>query len=263
MIDQRERDLADYDRVTHAAYRILAEWSGGAVVVEHGVMLASGPDPDATIVNAAFRLDPSTDGETVLRLARAHYEPIGFRFAVNATAHRDADLSAAAAASGWQRVLHLPAMVLRQPIAPAAAPGGAALRQADPDVDGGTFGRIAGICFADDAPEERAYGRMFTHRELLGGPGVSAFVASLDGEDAAIAWSVVVDHAATVGWVGTLPQFRRRGLGELVTRAATNAAFDRGARLVTLQASPSGAPVYAAMGYEAISSETIWIWPTA
>jgi hypothetical protein len=46
-----------------------------------------------------------------------------------------------------------------------------------------------------------------------------------------------------------------------VTRAATNAAFGLGASLVTLQASRSGEPVYAAMGYKTISSETIWFPP--
>jgi ribosomal protein S18 acetylase RimI-like enzyme len=97
---------------------------------------------------------------------------------------------------------------------------------------------------------------------MLGGQGISSFIGSVDGEDAAIAWSVVVDDAATVGWVGTLPAFRRRGLGDLVTRAATNAAFDLGAGLVTLQASRSGEPVYAAMGYETISSVSIWLPPT-
>ncbi len=263
MTDQRERDLAEYDRVTHAAYRILAEWSGGAAEVRDGVMLTSGPAPEATIANAAFRLDPSMDGDAVLRLARAHYERNGYRFTVNATTHLDADLSAFAAASGWQRVLDLPAMVVRAPVAAPRTPGVAVLRRADPDVDGEPFGRIAAICFAGDDSEARAYQQMFAQREILGGPGISAVVASVDGEDAAIAWSVVVDQAATVGWVGTLPQFRRRGLGELVTRAATNAAFDLGARLVTLQASPSGEPVYRAMGYEAISVETIWMWPIA
>ena len=97
---------------------------------------------------------------------------------------------------------------------------------------------------------------------MLGGHGISSFIASIDGQDAAIAWSVVVDGAATVGWVGTLPPFRRRGLGELVTRAVTNAAFGLAASLVTLQASRSGEPVYAAMGYETISSETIWLPPS-
>jgi hypothetical protein len=39
-------------------------------------------------------------------------------------------------------------------------------------------------------------------------------------------------------------------LGEAVTRAVTNRAFDEGAAVVTLQASPMGEPIYRRMGYE-------------
>jgi GNAT superfamily N-acetyltransferase len=152
-------------------------------------------------------------------------------------------------------------MVLRRRLADAPQPLGFALRSADPDRDRASFGAIAAACFADSPEESEAYRLLFDSPRLLGGPGMSAFIASVDGEDAAIAMSIAVEGAATVGWVGTIERFRRRGLGDLVTRAATNAAFDVGARLVTLQASPLGEPVYAAMGYETISAETIWSPP--
>jgi N-acetylglutamate synthase len=257
-------EIEAYDRVTHAAYRILAEQSGGSVVDVDGMMLAVGPHPHASMVNAAFRVEPVLFGSAVLARARAHYDGLGFRFALNATAHADADIAAAASTAGWERVITLPAMVVRRPIDQPVAPSGAVLRRADPDRDRdrGSFGTIAAICFAENDNEAAAYRLVFERPAMLGGSGISAFVASFDGRDVAAAWSVVADGAATVGWVGTLPEFRRRGLGDLVTRAATNAAFELGARLVTLQASPSGEPVYAAMGYETISSETIWAPPS-
>jgi GNAT superfamily N-acetyltransferase len=71
----------------------------------------------------------------------------------------------------------------------------------------------------------------------------------------------VVGPTAIVGWVGTLEPFRRRGLGELVTRVVTNWAFDEGATLVTLQASPMGRPIYERMGFETVSSERLFIPP--
>ena len=49
-------------------------------------------------------------------------------------------------------------------------------------------------------------------------------------------------------WVGTVEQARRSGLGRAVTAAVTNIAFDRGASLVTLQASVMGEPVYRVHG---------------
>lgn len=256
-------ELDAYDRVTHATYRYFAETGGGSVLDADGLMLAAGPHPKAYIVNAAFRVEPRLTGAAVLARARAHYEAMGYEFAINTTAHRDADVDAAAGAAGWQNVLELPAMIVRRAIDERPAPDGVVLRRATPDRDLESFGSIAATCFSDEADEAIAYRLLFSRPAVLGGPGASAFIAAVDGQDAAVAMSVVVDRAATVGWVGTLPDFRRRGLGDLVTRAATNAAFELGAELVTLQASPSGAPVYAAMGYETISTETIWAPPEA
>ena len=261
MTDAVAAEIAAYDRVTHAAYRTLAERSGGSVSEVDGLLLAAGPHPRAYIVNSAFRVGPRLSGPEVLDRARAHYDAMGFGFTVNATAHADVDVASAAADAGWRRILTLPAMVVREPVAERGLPVGAALRPADPDRDRHSFGAIAATCFADDEEEAAAYRLVFDRPAMLGGQGISTFIASIDDQDTAIAWSVVVGGAATVGWVGTLPAFRRRGLGDLVTRAATNAAFGLGASLVTLQASRSGEPVYATMGYKTISSETIWFPP--
>jgi predicted GNAT family acetyltransferase len=52
-----------------------------------------------------------------------------------------------------------------------------------------------------------------------------------------------------VYWVGTVPAARSRGLAAAVTRAVGNLAFDAGARVVVLQASVMGEPVYRRLGY--------------
>ncbi len=254
---ERSAELAEYTRITVGTYALLARRSGGTVTESGGLVLASGPDPAATILNIAFRVDPGVPANDVLDRAQAHYEPGGFRFAIASSAHMDPDIDLAAAAGGWEKVILLPAMVCRARLADRPAPPGTALRQADPTRDHDTFGMIAAVCLSEDDQEAAAYRIVFRSADLLR-DGCAAFIASVDGEDVAGAWVSVIGAAATVGWVGTLPPFRRRGLGDLVTRAATNAAFEMGARLATLQASPSGEPVYARMGYETISSETLW-----
>jgi len=50
-----------------------------------------------------------------------------------------------------------------------------------------------------------------------------------------------------------------RGLGEAVTRAVTNAGFDLGARINTLQASPMGAPIYLRMGYQTVFDYRVYV----
>lgn len=62
--------------------------------------------------------------------------------------------------------------------------------------------------------------------------------------------------------VGTLPAFRRRGLGELVSRAATNAAFEQGADIVALEASSMARPLYSKLGCETVGIDQIWLPPS-
>jgi hypothetical protein len=61
---------------------------------------------------------------------------------------------------------------------------------------------------------------------------------------------VLLSHGISgVYAVGTIARARGKGLGEAVTRAVTNRAFDQGARAATMQASPMGQPIYRRMGY--------------
>jgi ribosomal protein S18 acetylase RimI-like enzyme len=76
-------------------------------------------------------------------------------------------------------------------------------------------------------------------------------LAEIDGAVVAGAQAVSFGGGdiAYVGWVACTDAARGRGLGDTVTRAATNAAFARGATLVTLEASHFGEHTYARMGY--------------
>ncbi len=63
----------------------------------------------------------------------------------------------------------------------------------------------------------------------------------------------IVSHGvAGIYWVGSLERARGKGLGEATTAAATNAGFELGADLASLQASPMGKPIYERMGYETL-----------
>jgi ribosomal protein S18 acetylase RimI-like enzyme len=89
----------------------------------------------------------------------------------------------------------------------------------------------------------------FSHPSGLFDGSVRGFIAYLDGKPASIALTVLSGQSAGVCWVGTVPRARGKGLGELCTRLATNAGFECGARIVTLQASEQGYPIYARMGF--------------
>jgi ribosomal protein S18 acetylase RimI-like enzyme len=79
---------------------------------------------------------------------------------------------------------------------------------------------------------------------------VIGFVAYRDGVPVSTALTILSGEGAGVYWVGTTSDARRSGLGEICTRLATNAGFAHGARVVTLQASPFGEPIYQRLGYQ-------------
>jgi predicted GNAT family acetyltransferase len=69
---------------------------------------------------------------------------------------------------------------------------------------------------------------------------------------ATAAWTAVADGVTEVAAVGTLHEYRRRGLGAIATSAAAQAAFDRGgATLAWLTPGDDGADrVYRGIGFE-------------
>lgn len=78
------------------------------------------------------------------------------------------------------------------------------------------------------------------------------FLATIDGEPAATSTLLVADDTAGLYNVGTLPAFRRRGLGRLVSVAALAAGRSEGARVGVVHASPDGEWVYRALGFEEV-----------
>jgi ribosomal protein S18 acetylase RimI-like enzyme len=87
---------------------------------------------------------------------------------------------------------------------------------------------------------------------LLEGVDPSVFsprVARLDGEDVAAALGFDFGDDRGIYNVGTLPHARRRGLGTALTALLLHEAADRGCRTASLQSTPMGERVYAAVGF--------------
>lgn len=102
--------------------------------------------------------------------------------------------------------------------------------------------------FPADATEPmlEMLGRM-PSRELL-----RTFLATVDGVPAASSTLLVTGTTAGLYNVGTLPEFRRRGLGRLVSLAALEAGRAEGCSVGVLDASSDGEPVYRALGFEEV-----------
>src|SRR5260370_807580 len=94
--------------------------------------------------------------------------------------------------------------------------------------------------------------------EVSGGDCVG-YVGSLDGEPVATAAPVTAAGVVGVYNVATLPQHRRRGLGEAVMRYALERAREEsGCERTILQATEHGLPLYLSMGYRTVTSVEVY-----
>lgn len=82
---------------------------------------------------------------------------------------------------------------------------------------------------------------------------VAAYVIKSKDQAVAAGMTVVEHGVAGLYYIGTIPQARGRGFGELCTRLLTNAGFNLGARAAILQASLIGEPLYQRIGYKTIT----------
>jgi predicted N-acetyltransferase YhbS len=89
-------------------------------------------------------------------------------------------------------------------------------------------------------------------------PHGDVLVAERDGR--AVGGVCCASFGAT-GWIGALgvlPEARRRGAGEALTRAACERLHDHGAKTVLLYATDMGRPLYERLGFELEGTVTAW-----
>jgi len=244
-------DLVELSDLAFAeANRELARRAGGAVHDEDGLLLLAGATDLPVLFNAAMRTERGLSGREAIARADRFFGERRRGYSVLLRAHApDDDLRAAASDAGLTPFGDMPAMFLDHRLADVAPPPGVALRVVEGDEDAAEFGRVMGEAYATyGMPVEcgiAGVGRL----AVLRAPHIRALLALVDGRPAGGAMVILSHGIAGIYWVGTVPEARGRGLAELCTRAVGNVGFDLGARLVTLQASVMGEPIYRRMGY--------------
>ena len=245
------------DDVIRRFYRTFAESVGGRVVERDGVVACIGVHPSPIVTNTAWRADPSADPATVLRVIDEVYAAAGFVGSLLTSARTDGDLETAAAASGRRIVAALPVMTVdRATFVPAAAMS-ARLIDATADLDAVRTILIDGF-FEGDPDGRSLIEATFTDPATVAGPDIGVFLAMSMVAPARWREPGSLGHDAAIGWVATIPEARRRGLGGAVTGRAVEHAFDQGAELVVLESSPSGQPVYERLGFTVVGLDRIW-----
>jgi GNAT acetyltransferase-like protein len=243
----------------------LFELDPGAVVeAGNGWIVGAGTPPHPVISNAAFRTDDEVDPAELLARARAFFGKRGRGFSVWARAgiDGDRDLIATAEAEGLQSVYEMPEMILDRWPQERPLGEGVELRRVASAAEASEYWRVAALAYSSLGFPEETFGSYTNHAGLLA-DNVAAFLAYRDGEPVSIAMTIVSHGVAGIYWVGSVAEARGRGLGWTVTAAAVNAGFDLGAEIASLQASPMGESLYAAMGFETVFTYRLLMTPAS
>lgn len=230
-----------------------AEGSGGTAREQNGELFFASSNR-AQFLNGVMRERPQGDAGELLERACSYFFERRRGFVVY-TWPGDPELERAAALANMSAVLdRYPEMICRTPL--EALPG--EVRAVDDADDAAAYWRICDRAYPSIGFPQDLFTETFGPEILLERDRVWACLAHHEGRPVACAslWLAAGAGAAVgfIGWVAALPDARGRGLAAACTVAATNRAFELGAEVASLQASPMGEPVYRGLGYEELFS---------
>lgn len=244
-------ELADLNYAE--AMREQLRWSGtGEMRESRDWLVALGGDPfPVGFLNAAIPLCPQAASD-----ARGRIEEIGRYFAehrrgftVHVPIHYPAEIIAACEELGLQPFGDTPGMVLEARVREHTSARGIEVRVVTDAAGARDFARVSARSYSTMGLPEEVSLAIFALCERILRPHMVSVVAYLAGVPVAAAMTILSHGIAGVYWVGTVEEARGNGLCDVCTRTVSNAAFDRGAALVVLQASAQGEPIYRRMGY--------------
>jgi len=155
---------------------------------------------------------------------------------------------ASAPSFGLRHAGGIPSLVLGDLTRPETIPG--TVREADSPASLSDHVSIVARAFEWDPA---VLARVFTPA-LLQDSRWRGYVAYVDGQPAASSQFVIgPDGAAGIYYVGTVPEFRHKGLGRAITARGVADARAAGCQQVSLQASPMGLPIYTGMGFRHVA----------
>jgi GNAT superfamily N-acetyltransferase len=230
-----------------------------------GIVLCASGTWIPVVANGAFRTDDALRGTALLSAADAFFSGLGRGYSVKVRdSGEDDDLRLACEQAGLEAFGDpVPEMICGAPLADAPPIGGVTVQIVDDAAGVREFVSVNAEAYATYGMPTEVLADVFEEESaVLADPAASIVVARRDEQPVATAMLYESDGVASLQWVGTVPAARGAGLGALVTVAVTNLAFARGASSCSLQASPMGASVYLALGYETVYHYGEYVrWP--
>jgi ribosomal protein S18 acetylase RimI-like enzyme len=242
------RNIADFNAATLGR-------RGRGTVVSGGLSMSAGHTPHAgPWFNSAVRIDGDVSAHDAVTHARAHFAALGHGFGLWADEVIDADIAALLDASGTPTFDDEPTPGMAIDARVGVPDVAATITLVTDDAGDADFCDALGV----------AYGFGAGIRGVLGPFPFDDTIRVFSARSDAQVEATVVGMRGEVGgiyMVGTRPDARRRGLGEAVTAVATNDLFDDGSRVVVLQASAMGEPIYARMGFRRFTTYRRFVFP--
>ncbi len=242
------RELVHQSNIEY--FRELTRRSGGQVMDVDGLTCVASPHPDPHLLNAAFATDRDFPADDFISRALDFFAGAQRRFSFHALVDRDEDLVAQALKLGFVPGGDPDPLQIRE-AAPISTdlPHGIELR---PVLDAPGVSDLTEICrvshkrygFPDDM-----FPTLFARPAAAIGPHLHAVVA-YEVDRPVATGTLFLTHGVTyLGWIATVPDCGRRGLGSSLTAWMVSHGYELGGHHSVLLASPMGTPVYRRLGF--------------
>lgn len=216
-----------------------------------GILLVAGAsDFPGSYWNAAARTTLQVKPDALVKAAHAFFAPKRRMYSLSVIGNQDGDLEDYLRTHGYELRFEMPCLSLTRPLPSREVPDGLRVVTITEPKHTRDFVELSVEAYAQMRLPERHTRALFSKPEAMLADNIAGFIVYRGEEALAGALVMMSGDGAGIYWVGTRPSAERMGLATLLTTLTANAAFARGARVVTLQASKSGEPVYRRLGFE-------------
>lgn len=245
IINLSDLNLAEFTREQ-------ARWDARSEIIEaDDLLLTKGPGRNP-ITSVAVNLSYTKEAPGVFERIRSFYECRQSGFSIRLRRHADEALESICRQEKMIQVGDAAGMIADRPF-PGRITAGVEVRLAA-DVAGAVdLASVSAQSYQDLGMPVHVTEKIFAFPARVVRPYNLIVVAYEEGKPLSAAMITLSHGIGGLYWVGTVKEARGRGLAEACVASVSNEAFQRGARLIVLQASAFGEPVYRRMGFREIT----------
>ena len=243
-IDKHKQNLLDYNYV--AAMGLLASKSIIGEFLDtfkYSIFNRGGQDKQ---FNIFFIKEPTSKPQKILETGEDYFKERHLPFRFSFAPGIEEEFLSALTERGYKEDSSDPVMTLMNLPDNNAYQNDLDIRQVSTSEELADFQRVVEISYS---LPEGAGPFVITDKVLLM-PEVEMYVGYVDNHPACVSMIYQTGDLGGIYYVGTLGEFRKRGLGKAITTHAAMSAKNRGCTFVGLQASKMGRPVYERLGFD-------------